>query len=63
VCVSVYVCVCGTAERAIKAAWEGSEAMRKAAGAPERYWPFSLRTFVHAQKLLPRRHAESSWEA
>ena len=39
----------GVAERAIKTAWEGSEAMRKAAGAPRRYWPYSLMAFVHVR--------------
>jgi transposase InsO family protein len=53
----------GKAERFIRTVWEGSEAMRKAAGAPPRYWPFSLRAFVHAQDLLPRRDKVSPWEA
>ena len=53
----------GKAERFIKTVWEGSEAMRKAAGAPPRYWPFSLRAFVHARELLPRRDKVSPWEA
>ena len=39
----------GIAERAIKTAWEGSEAMRKAAGAPGEYWPYSLLAFVHTR--------------
>ena len=53
----------GTSERYVRTVWEGSEAMRKAAGAPPRYWPFSLRAFAHAQSFLPRRHAESPYEA
>jgi hypothetical protein len=53
----------GKVERFIRTVWEGAEAMRKAAGAPDRYWPFSLSAFVHAQELLPRRTKESPWEA
>jgi hypothetical protein len=36
--------------------------MRKGAGAPARYWPFSLRTFIHVHDLMPRRTEESPWE-
>jgi peptidyl-tRNA hydrolase len=43
----------GMAERAIKTVWQGSEAMRKAASAPARYWPHSLLAFVHARNRLP----------
>jgi hypothetical protein len=52
----------GKSERFIRIYWEGGEAMRKAAGAPARYWPFSLRAFNHVHDLMPRRTKESPWE-
>ena len=42
----------GIVERAIGLAWEGSEAMRKEAGAPKRYWPFSLLAFSFTRNRL-----------
>jgi hypothetical protein len=54
------------AERAIKSAWEGSEAMRKEGGGPAKYWSFSLLAFVHTRNLLAMGEEERSphelWE-
>jgi hypothetical protein len=52
----------GKSECFIRIYWEGGEVMRKATGAPARYWPFSLRTFNHVHDLMPRRTKESPWE-
>ena len=54
----------GRVERAIRTLWEGSEAMRKAAGAPDRYWPLSLDAFVHVRNRMPLRDGgKSPYEA
>ena len=45
----------GKAERAIQTVWAGAEAMRKASGAPPRYWPLTLDSFVHVRNRLPLR--------
>ena len=42
----------GIVERAIGLAWEGGEALRKQAGAPPRYWPFSLLAFAFTRNRL-----------
>ena len=42
----------GIAERAIGVAWEGGEAMRKEAGAPSCFWPFSLQAFFYTRNRL-----------
>ena len=43
----------GLAERLIGVCWNGSEATRKAAQAPPRYWPLSLLNFVWIRNQLP----------
>jgi hypothetical protein len=50
----------GIVERAIGVAWEGAEAMRKDAGAPARYWPFSLLAFAFTRNLLALGEEERS---
>ncbi len=42
----------GVAERNIGTVWEGSEAMRKDASAPDSFWPYSLLAFVHVSNRL-----------
>ena len=42
----------GVVERAMRTVWEGSEAMRKDAGAPASFWPHSIQAFVHTFSLL-----------
>ena len=42
----------GIVERLIETLWQGSEAMRKSAGAPAAYWPYSLRAFSFIKKRL-----------
>ena len=48
----------GRVERIIKAVWEGSEAMRKHAGAPPALWPYALSTAVYVRNKLALRADE-----
>ena len=50
----------GRAERLIGVLWNGSEAARKAAGAPGRYWPLSLLNFVFVHNNLPTKSSSRS---
>ena len=53
----------GKVERAIQTAWQGSEAMRKYAGAPPSFWIHSLLAFVHIRNLLAMGDDDRSpWE-
>ena len=52
----------GKVERAIQTLWQGSEAMRKDAGAPPSMWLWSLLAFAHTRSLLPMHGEHSSWE-
>ena len=42
----------GLVERAIQTAWQGSEAMRKHAGAPPAAWELCMRAFLHTRERL-----------
>ena len=42
----------GVVERSMRTVWEGSEAMRKDAGAPDCFWPHTVDAFVHVFNRL-----------
>ena len=50
----------GIAERNIRTVWEGAEAMRKDAGAPDSFWPYSVLAFVHVSNRLALGDGERS---
>ena len=53
----------GRSERHIRTAWEGSEAIRKQANLPDRFWPFTLQAFLTIRALLPTSsNPVSPWE-
>ena len=43
----------GKVDNKISNIWQGSEAMRKAGGMPEMYWPFALQAYVHVHNMRP----------
>ncbi len=42
----------GIAERFVRTVWSGAEAMRKHAGMPARYWPYSVQAFAYTFSRL-----------
>ena len=42
----------GIAERCVRTVWNGAEAMRKHAGMPARYWPYSIQAFAYTRSRL-----------
>jgi len=50
----------GIAERAVRTTWEASEAARKHAGMPGRYWPYALQYAVDTAALLATGTSELS---
>lgn len=50
----------GIVERYIGTVWAGSEAMRKAAGAPQATWVYSLFAFIHTLNRVAKGEADDS---